>query len=188
MNFHKISWQQYEKDCFTLARKIKQFKSDKIVAISRGGLVAARIFSVLLDLSISHITIESYQNLKKKKYVTITEVPSTHFNNKSILLVDEIGDSGRTLARALSYFKSFNVKKILSLALYVKSKTKPLPDFWAKKIDAWVIFPYEVRETYTAFLKLFKTKEKTREKLLEVGFENWEIDEILKGSGDKKTD
>jgi len=52
MKFYKVSWEQYEKDCFVLSRKIKHIKFDKIVAISRGGLVAARIFSDLLDLSI----------------------------------------------------------------------------------------------------------------------------------------
>lgn len=179
MEFYKVSWQQYEKDCLRLAKKLEGIQIDKIIAISRGGLVVARILSDLLAKPISHITIEAYKNLKQKKSVTITEVPSTNFNNQSILIVDEIADSGRTLQRALSYFKNFQVNKITTLALYIKSKTKPLPDFWAKKIDAWVIFPYEVRETHEALAKLYKSDEKTKKKMLEVGFEKWEINEIL---------
>lgn len=179
MKFHKISWQQYEKDCLALAKKIKHIKIDKIVAISRGGLVVARIFSDLISTPISHITIESYLDLKQQKHTLITETPSTNFNKQRILIVDEIADSGRTFKRAKSYFKNFQIKKIYTLALYVKSKTSPLPHFWSKKIDAWIIFPYELKETYDAFLKLFKSKEKAREKLLEVGFKEWEIKSIL---------
>lgn len=182
MKFYMVSWQQYERECLRLTKKLKKLKIDKIVAISRGGLVASRIFSDLLKIPISHITIESYKRLKQKKFVTITEVPSTNFNNQSILMVDEIADSGRTFKRALSYFNNFKIKKIYTLALFIKSHTNPLPDFWSKKIDAWIIFPYETRETADAFLKLFKTKEKAREKLLEVGFQNWQINEILKST------
>ncbi len=174
--FHKISWQEYQKACFGLAKKLNKLKLDKIVAISRGGLVAARILSDLLSIPISHITIESYKSLKQKKYALITETPSINFHNKTILLVDEIADSGKTLKRALSYFKNFHLKKIYTLALYVKSQTKPVPDYWSKKIDAWIIFPYEVRETYDAFKKIYKNKAK--EKMLDVGFKDWEINHL----------
>ena len=179
MKFYKISWQQYEKECLKLAGKIKHIKFDKIVAISRGGLVVARIFSDLLSTPISHITIESYRDLKQKKHTLITETPSTNFNHQTILIVDEIADSGRTFKRASSYFKNFLIKKVYTLAIYVKSHTKPLPHFWSKKIDAWIIFPYEIRETYDAFLKIFKSKEKTRMKLSEIGFKKWEIESII---------
>ncbi|MBI4066903.1 hypothetical protein HY407_00840 [Candidatus Gottesmanbacteria bacterium] len=175
MKFHKISWKDYHQACITLVKKIKNLRIDKIVAISRGGLVPARILSDLTGISISHITIESYQSLKQKKYLTITEVPSTNFNDKTLLIVDDVADTGRTFKRAISYFKNFRVKKIFTLAPYLKSQSKHIPDFWAKKIDAWLIFPYELRETQKAFLKLFKSKEKAKNKLLEVGFKEWEL-------------
>lgn len=180
MQFHKISWLKYHKDCLMLAKKLKAEKIDKIVAISRGGLVVARILSDLLLIPISHITIESYKDLKRKKHAIITETPTSNFQRQTILIVDEIADSGRTFKRALSYFKNFQIKKIFTLALYIKSRTKPIPDFWSQKIDAWIIFPYEVRETYEAFVKLFKSKEKARAKMLEVGFKGWEFQSIEK--------
>ncbi len=176
MKFHKVSWEQYEKDCLKLARQLKGKKFDKIIAISRGGLIAARILSDLLSIPISHITIESYKNLKQKKTVTITEVPSARFYNQRILLVDEIADSGKTFKRAVSYFKNFQLKKISTLALYIKSHCHPCPEYFANQIDAWIIFPYELRETYEAFKKLYKNK--TEQKLKEVGFKDWEIEQI----------
>lgn len=177
MKFIKISWEKYERDCIALANKIRSSKLeiDKIVAISRGGLPAARIFSDLLDLPISHITIESYKDLKQKKQTRITEIPKKSFANKKLLLVDEIADSGKTFTRARGYYKQFKNCQIITLALYIKPITKPLPDLWHERFDGWVIFPYEIKETYYAFVKLFKSPQKASEKMLEVGFEEWEI-------------
>jgi len=177
MKFIKISWKKYEKDCISLAKKIKRLdlQFDKIIAISRGGLPAARIFSDLLGLPVSHITIESYKDLNQQKQTQITEVPKKSFNKKRLLLVDEIADSGKTFTQALGFYKRFNNCKITTLALYIKPITKPLPDLWQERFDGWVIFPYEIRETYEAFVKMFKSSDQAKEKMIEVGFENWEL-------------
>jgi len=177
MNFCKISWQKYEKDCIALADKVKKagVKIDYIVVISRGGLVAGRILADLLDVPVSHITISSYLDLKKQKNIKITEVPSRTFTEENILLVDEISDSGRTFVRATSYFQKFPKCKIYTLAIYIKPITKPLPDFYQEMIEGWVIFPYEIKETKDAFIKMFKNEKTATKKMLEVGFEEWEI-------------
>lgn len=176
IKFHKISWKQLEKDCLRLAKKLKTIKIDKIIAISRGGVVWARVLSDLLATKVSHITIESYQDFKAQKDPIITEYPFQPLNHDCVLLVDEISDTGKTFVHALSYFKKQNIKKIYTLSPYIKSHTKPQPDFWLHSIDAWIIYPYELRETYDSFKKMFK--EKAKDKMLEVGFEKWEIDRI----------
>jgi len=177
MNFVKIFWEKYERDCIAFAKKIRAagLKFDRMVVISRGGLVAGRILSDLLDLPISHIAICSYLDLKQQKDIKITEVPQTTYDNENILLVDEVSDSGRTFIRALKYFKEFNNCKVTTFSLYIKPITRPLPDYYQELIDGWIIFPYEVKETKDAFLKMFKTEEAARKKLLEVGFKEWEI-------------
>ena len=177
MKFIKISWEKYERDCIALAKKVKfaNCRIDRLVVISRGGLVAGRILSDLLNLPISHIAISSYTDLKQKKDIRITEVPKKTFANENLLLVDEVSDTGKTFKRAVSYFKEFPNCKTSTAALYIKPHTTPLPNFWQERLDGWIIYPYEVKETTDAFLQLFKTKEKAEKKLLEVGFEEWEI-------------
>lgn len=179
INFVKISWQQFEKDCIVLSNKLKTLKIDKIVAISRGGLVVARILSDLLNISISHITISSYEDLKQQKIPRISETPSANFDNQTILIADEVSDTGHTFKRALAYFDNFSIKKIYTLAPYIKPKTTFIPDFYYSSIDAWIIFPYELKETADAFVKMFQDKEHAKKKLKEVGFEDWEIDAII---------
>jgi hypothetical protein len=176
--FVKISWETYAKDCLLLSKKIKGIKIDKIIAISRGGLVAARIFSDLLSLPISHMTISSYTDWKQQTEPMITEVPMRVFRDETILIIDEVSDTGKTFKRALSYFKNFPVKKIYTLSPYIKPKTAFTPDFWQKNINSWIIFPYDLKETYEAFIKIYKSREKTIAEMRNLGFKKWEMENI----------
>ena len=177
--FHKISWTQFAKDSLALGKKIKQkkIKVDKIVAISRGGLVPARILSDSLSVPISHITISSYKGTKQTNEPFIDETPMKNFRGETILIVDEVCDTGKTFERALSYFRNFSVKKIYTAAPYTKSHRTFDPDFATKNIDAWIIFPYDIRETTETFRDIYKDETKVRKQLLEVGFEEWELEE-----------
>ncbi len=179
LKFKKISWVQLERDCLNLYPKVKDKNIDIIVSISRGGGVVARIFSDLLgNLHISQITITGYQDLKKQKKTVITEEPPTDFKGKTLLIVDEVSDTGTALSVAIDYFKKKSPKKVYTLTPYIKPHTKMKPDFWTANIDAWIIFPYELRETAVAFLKMFG-KEHAKRKLRQVGLEPWEIETVL---------
>ena len=179
-DFVRISWTQLENDCFILAEKLQGIKFDKIVAISRGGLVWARVLSDLLQIPISHMTIESYKNLRQEKETMISEAPVHALDDKIILLIDEIADSGKTLKRALSYFQNFPIKKIYVLTPYIKSKTKVVPDFYVHKLDSWIIFPYELKETFIAFSKILKSKKKAAAKMISLGIERKLVRQLIK--------
>jgi hypothetical protein len=181
MKFYKLSWQQFYKDCLFLGEKIKSKKEkiDKIIAISRGGLVPARIISDYLSLPISNIVISSYTNLKQLKEPEVIEVANMDLKDKNILIIDDVSDTGKTFIRALKHFANEKTKKILTASPYIKPKTQFIPDFYHKSIDAWIVFPYDLRETYEAFLKEEKNKNKVIEKLKNIGFSSWEL-EFLK--------
>ncbi|HEX8965512.1 MAG TPA: phosphoribosyltransferase family protein [Patescibacteria group bacterium] len=173
MNFTKISWEQLEKDTFSLAEKINGTPVDEIISISRGGMVVSRILSDVLQLPISHIAIESYADLQQNKEPVVTQVSSKEFKQETILLVDELADSGKTFLRALSYLKELPIKKVYTAAPYYKSHTVYIPDFFVKKLDSWIILPYEIRETKKAFIKEFGL-EQAEEKMKDLGFTTWE--------------
>ena len=94
LKFQKISWVQMEKDCLELYNsKMKDIKVDRIISISRGGIVASRIFSDLLgNAPISHITISSYDGMKKLSAPVVTEIPKKDFKNQTIIIVDGINN------------------------------------------------------------------------------------------------
>jgi len=169
MKFYKVSWEELEKDCYLLNKKLKKYKFDRILCISRGGLVWSRMFSDLLKLPISHLTVESYQDLKQQKETKITETPAK-LKNESLLVIDEISDTGATYKVVMDYLRSLKITNFKTLAPIVRTYTKPLPDFYIKVIDDWIIYPYERQETYEAFLKIFKTKKEAKTMLVKNGF------------------
>ncbi len=175
MIFTRITWDQLEKDTIALAKKIGKQNIDEIVSISRGGMVVARILSDLLDLPISHIAIESYADLHQAKEPIVTQVSPREFKGETILLVDELADSGKTFLRGISYLKELPIKSILTAAPYIKPHTVYKPDYFVDTLDSWIIFPYELKETKEAFTKEFGTKKKAEEKMKELGFADWEV-------------
>jgi hypothetical protein len=181
ITFHKLSWLQMHRDCIELYQdKVKGIDVDVIVSIVRGGAIVSRIFSGLLDATpIANITLTSYKGIKKLSKPIITEEPETDFTGKRILIVDEVSDTGATFEVALDYFKKKKAKKIYTLAPYIKPHTTFIPDFWQKNIDAWIVFPYEIRETYNGFVKLLGTPKHAQEKMLDIGFHDWELNAVI---------
>lgn len=175
MTFTRITWEQLEKDCITLAKEIPAKEIHEIVSISRGGMVVSRILSDILDLPISHIAIESYADLQQAKEPIVTQVSPREFKGETVLLVDELADSGKTFLRGISYLQSLPIEKVYTAAPYIKSHTVYKPDYYLQTLDSWIIFPYELRETKEAFIKEFGSKEAAEKKMQELGFADWEI-------------
>lgn len=181
ITFHKLSWQDLQKDCLNLYKnRLTDLKVDRIVSICRGGDIVSRIFSDLLGVvPISHITLTSYYDMKKQNTPIVTEEPQKDLKNKKILIIDEVSDTGATFQIAEKYFKEKRkVKNIYTLSPYIKPKTKYIPDFYEKSIDAWIVFPYDIRETYDGFVKMTGSEKHAKEKMIEVGFERYEIDSL----------
>ncbi len=169
-----ITWQQFAKDAVCLAKKIQNEygRVDEIVAISRGGIVLGRILSDILEANISFITMLSYEGLKQTKRVQITRETPRKFNNEKILLVDELADSGKTFITAVNYLKKLPVKTIITASLYIKPKTKYVPHVYIKRLDGWIILPYELKETKAAFIEQFGL-EGAKKKLKQLGVLDW---------------
>jgi hypoxanthine phosphoribosyltransferase len=179
MKFYKVSWEELSHDSLELYKKIRHIKYDRILCISRGGLVWARMFSDLLDIPVSHLTAVSYTGPHQRGEVKITERPNhENLKNQTLLVVDEIGDHGKTLTAVNEFLNSLKVKKFYSLSPIIRTYTKPRPDFFLKVIDEWIIFPYELKETYDSFIKLYKSDKKAKQKLLENGFKLKEINSL----------
>lgn len=169
-NFEYISWEKFHALSFSLAKKLEkkysEVKFDKIIAISRGGLVLSRILSDFLNLPISHISIQAYYGIGQMKKPQITEGVSVSLYKLNLLLVDEIVDSGRSLVRAKRYLKNFAPKNIISAALIAKPLASPKPNLAVYTTNKWVIFPYEIRETVEELTKIWQKEKVSKTKIL----------------------
>lgn len=182
--FLSYSWEEMGNFCFRLAQKIKKESGfDQIIAISRGGLVVGRILADFLGLPISLFTIRAYKEIGKIKEPKITEELRIDIKGKNVLLADEIVDTGNTLALALSYLKNFKPNKIKVAVLCYKERSKIIPDFFLFKTSAWVIFPYEVRETIKDLDQIWQKKGVSRKeiqsRLLKIGLPKNQIEYFL---------
>jgi len=119
------SWEELQKDCIELVKKIKpiKFSFKNIYGVPRGGLVIAVIFSHLLNLPII---------LDKNRI------------GRDTLIVDDISDSGNTLKKLLETGEKREKRTILTL--WVNPRTKVFPDYFMRTKENekdWIVMPFE---------------------------------------------
>jgi len=140
-----------------------------------GGVVIGRLLSDFLSIPISHVSVSSYVGMHQEKEPVITQELTADIRGKTILLVDDVSDTGKTFKKTIAYLQQLGATKILTVSAYIKPHATYIPDFFAESLDAWIIFPYEVWETQDALQKQFG--EKTKEVLVSLGTKVWELHE-----------
>ncbi len=99
--------------------------------IKENGAIIAKILAKEV-MEISNIHVELVEITLDKKYPTeIFLNREIGFNNQSILLIDDVANSGKTMLYGLKPFLNFQPKKIQTLALVERThKTFPVqPDY-----------------------------------------------------------
>ncbi len=130
------------------------FKPDVILAIARGGWLPGRVLSDLYHASgqnpeVRSITTSFYVGVgeRKRRPVLKQELNGTLFK-QSVLIVDDVSDTGETLQFAVDYIKFLGAKDFKVATVYCKTETTYIPDYYEEMIDSdvWIVFPYEKRE------------------------------------------
>ncbi len=149
MEFVKPGWTKIARMCRALAEKARPYKADWLVGISRGGLVPVRLLSDRLDISnVSIVRIEFYKTIgETRDFPRVTQPLQVDVKGKRVLLVDDVADTGRSLAVAKEHVKRAGAKEVKIAALHYKPKSMVRPDFYISTTEAWIIYPWEVEET-----------------------------------------
>jgi len=134
-----------------VAEKIRDdgFKPDIIVGLARGGLVPARVFSDLLEQSnLATTRTECYVGISKSKSnPVLSEQLSARVEGQSVLLVDDIADTGRSLELAKKHIMESGAREIRIVTLFKKPWSTLKPDYSAAETSRWVVFPWDMKET-----------------------------------------
>lgn len=136
-----ISWEEFHRHAKELAARIKG-KGDfnKIIAISRGGLLPAGILAYELDIRNSQaINISSYDGDRQRPEEQIEISAAVGAVDSKTLIVDDLSDSGRTFKLLRPLFP-----QACFAAVYAKPKGAEVVDIYAADIpDQWIVFPWD---------------------------------------------
>jgi uncharacterized protein len=156
LNYEVPTWSQIYDLLLCQAQKIQtaDYKPDVVVAISRGGLIPARILADLLEVrQLATIHIEFYIGLgETKEQPTLKQGLVLTLAGKRVLLVDDIADTGKSLQYAIGYLQEQGSIEIKTATVYYKTQSLIKPDFYEKLTGCWVVFPWEAKETLRKIL------------------------------------
>lgn len=162
-------WDEVYDLLLKLAKKIvdDNYRPDLIVGIARGGWIVARILSDLLDIKdIGNIRVEFYEDvLLTRNHPYITQEISVEVKGKSVLLCDDVADTGKSLKVAADYLRSKGVSELKISTLHLKSKSMVRPNYYVFKTDAWIIYPWEVFETIKSIARKLEKEGKSSEEI-----------------------
>lgn len=189
----KQSYQVYtveeiQTELFALSKKIRKTGKtyDRIVALARGGVSVAQTIADLLGIKhISVIQSELYTSIGEKNDTPIITQPlAANVKGEHILLVDDLVDSGETLLFAKNYLHAHGPLSVDCATLSYKPATKCMPDFTGQETKAWIIFPWETRETIQTLTDMWGKaaihEEKIRQNLTRLGFSKDQIETFWK--------
>ncbi|NHI91997.1 MAG: phosphoribosyltransferase [Candidatus Lokiarchaeota archaeon] len=164
MDYEYVSWETIQDICFILSEEIRfsGFKPDIIIGIARGGWPVARIIADLLDIKeMKSIQVKSYEDQKQSSKIIIEEDKKNLFIGKKVLICEDIVDSGKSLNAIISRIeKNLLMGGILkTLAIFKKPNSDFTPDHYLQlQNDNWIIFPWEINETFTSLRKQWSQK------------------------------
>ena len=143
----RLSWDQFGEASRELARAIVRdgFEPDVVVAIARGGLLPAGAIAYALGVkNCGALNVEFYTGIG-----TVLDAPELlppeldmeYLGGRRVLLVDDVADSGRTLALAVRLLKERGAD-VRSATIYTKPGSLQMPDYSWRETDLWIDFPW----------------------------------------------
>ena len=118
---------------------------DYIVGITRGGLLPAVLLSHRLDVPMRTVSWSTFHKDQMREHAY--DIADDISEGKKILLVDDILDSGRTMAELLDDWECSREKIKIAVLLH-NTNQSIIPDFWGRRFSrtdtpAWIDFWWE---------------------------------------------
>lgn len=152
-----VSWEEYHAKIEDLAAKIyhSQWEFDQILCLARGGLRIGDVLSRIYDKPLAILSTSSYggKDFQERGNLTIANniTMTTETIGQRILLVDDLVDSGVTLARILEWLQQheeFTITEVRSAVIWFKACSVAKPDYYVDFLadNPWIHQPFEKYE------------------------------------------
>jgi len=142
-----LGWDEFAGASRELAQIIVDdgFIADVVVAVARGGLLLAGSIAYALGVkSCGAVNAEFYTGVGTRLPEPIMLPPlldEASILGKKVLLVDDVSDSGRTLAMVNTMIENIGAE-VRTVVLYTKPGTVHEPHYSWRRTSLWIIFPW----------------------------------------------
>ncbi|MHA1697609.1 MAG: phosphoribosyltransferase [Promethearchaeota archaeon] len=149
-----MSWSEFDDLLSNLEFRIKNEMIDEkgvevgaIAGIFRGGIILARCLAARLkDAPLIILKKEHDDGNSGLKCLGDVNIQNIRLNgSKTLLLVDDISDTGDTFKFFVSALKKLGIEKLFTASLILKKYSIFYPDFYGLLDSSkdWIVFPWE---------------------------------------------
>ncbi len=139
-----VTWERFAELSRTLAERLAPYNIDAVVGTARAGLFPATAVSIMLrrELYPARVSRRFNDEVKFHHPQWIVDV-AEDVRDQIVAVVDEIADTGETLAMVAERVKQRGAKQVITASLVAHSWADPMPDVVALISDALVMFPWD---------------------------------------------
>ncbi|WP_229123004.1 phosphoribosyltransferase [Halapricum desulfuricans] len=146
--------------------KADDFEPDVVVALARGGWFAGRTLCDFLGL-------DDLTSLKIEHYVGAAQatgepevrypMPEGSVEGKDVLIVDDIADTGQSMAHAAEYVRERDPGAVRTATLQLLGTSEFEPDFVGERLEewAWIVYPWNFIEDMVELIEGVMSKSDT---------------------------
>jgi hypoxanthine phosphoribosyltransferase len=144
----EISWQRFTALAAQLTEELAKAKVEAVVGIARAGLFPATLVTCGLRCEFYPVRVSRRVNdrVVYDRPLWKTDV-SPEVEGKRVAVIDEIADTGETLALVADRVRALGASSAITACLISHSWADPPPDVVALVTDALVLFPWD-RQVY----------------------------------------
>ena len=188
IEFEVPSWDEIYDMLLRLAERIRgdRFHPDVIVGVSRGGWPPARVMSDLLgNPELANVRVEFYVGVAETKgEPVITQPLSVPVKGRRVLIMDDVADTGKSLRLVRDHVEKNGATEIKLATIYYKPWSEIKPDYYVRETEAWIVFPWERKETVRNMVERCKVKEipleEVKRRLIEGGFDQRLLERFIR--------
>lgn len=144
MEKYYYSYEEFISDTKQLVEKAKEFDADVLLGVARGGLTLGHFMGEALNTrNVYTLNSIHYEGTKKLDTFDIFNIPDLS-KAKKVLILDDIVDSGETMAEILRILaEKFPHVEFKLATIFYKPTAVLAPDFAVKEATEWIDFFWE---------------------------------------------
>ncbi|WP_148235664.1 phosphoribosyltransferase [Thermaerobacter marianensis] len=143
-----LTWQDVEQLVDRLLQQIRIDEFDALLVITRGGMVPACLISEktgMRNILVAAVMFYTGVGETLDRPTFLQFPPDPYLKGKRVLVVDDVWDSGRTVASVKHRVEEAGGRPAVAVMHYKpqRSVVPGKPDFYAEETDDWIVYPWD---------------------------------------------